>query len=489
MAITEMVLLKLTFTQDRQNDVLKCLKNTQVFYPQNASQVMSDDEKCLLEDEDIMMLYEQMNKIADRLEYQLDSDEISHQTLSKDCIHQILDHIEKKYLIIEESYQRLIYEQRECENTLKMLSYLEMKGVDVQKLRSCHFLTCRFGRLPRQRFQTLAHSRKYPFLFCSVYEDHDYIWGYYVVNHCFLDHVDYVFHALKFEDINIPSDDKKEYKIQDKIQILNEEILKNSQEKNMIKNKYEEDFKECYASICFLRELENQKKYIIDKINQYVLYGFMTRDDFENQSEDLLNRDGIFVKTMPVDMFKKNGIVPPQLVQNSKFVKPFENIISLQKDDLHDMSSSLAMFICTVSILFFGDLGIGALMILLGFMTYKKSRGQLILIIGIAMMLGGLLTGSVFYMYSLYTILKISPIFRVCDGLILSVAIISFFRRLKKEPADLKKINVLVGVCSVCTFIGCVYETCINQLFMPLVIIAFFIIVMMKSVNKNKKIK
>jgi uncharacterized membrane protein len=52
--------------------------------------------------------------------------------------------------------------------------------------------------------------------------------------------------------------------------------------------------------------------------------------------------------------------------------------------------------------LLLGDLGVGAVLLVLGLMMHKKKIGQLLEVLGISTAVGGLLYGNVFYAHNLY---------------------------------------------------------------------------------------
>ena len=69
---------------------------------------------------------------------------------------------------------------------------------------------------------------------------------------------------------------------------------------------------------------------------------------------------------LPPDILDHQEIVAPTVVHNTKIVRPFEVISKVKQADVIDTTIAFACLYYSVFIIFLGDLGVGAILALLG---------------------------------------------------------------------------------------------------------------------------
>ena len=140
--------------------------------------------------------------------------------------------------------------------------------------------------------------------------------------------------------------------------------------------------------------------------------------------KDMLKHiNGMEYQELPADILDHQQVVAPTVVHNAKIVRPFEMLSKVKQSDKIDTTIAIAVLYYAVFIIFFGDLGVGAILALLGLLMRKKKMGNLFLSLGVAALLGGLIYGDVFYTISLYPAiaLPLSTVYKLVDGIILLI--------------------------------------------------------------------
>ena len=171
----------------------------------------------------------------------------------------------------------------------------------------------------------------------------------------------------------------------------------------------------------------------------------------------------------------------------------------MKQSDVIDTTMAYAILYYAVFIVFLGDLGVGAILLLLGLFMRKKKMGPLFLSLGVATLIGGLIYGDVFYTTSLYptVALPLSTAFKLLDGVVLlgvGTYTIQSFKKMYLQNSTAEKVLSAKGICglivvyALLVYFGGVLEAHINLPVMPfaIVIVACLVLMIAKSI-KNKK--
>ena len=95
-------------------------------------------------------------------------------------------------------------------------------------------------------------------------------------------------------------------------------------------------------------------------------------------------------------------------MKNNDFVKPFEKLIKFKDGDVFD-PTILYMMVLMISALLIGDLGLGVAFVLIS-VIFKGKMMPILQRLAIPVLAGGILTGSLFYSFTLY-----QPLFMLSD--------------------------------------------------------------------------
>lgn len=509
MAIEEMVLLNMTFDRNDLDEVLFKLKGTQYFYPQSASKIVKNVKgvHSLQSDNTYTLLSDRLIQIASDMKLDLNRDLNPDNSLNVSKTNDGFKELEEQLKQIKDVQNELLIEKEENMKTLEMLKHLSLSEVDLDQLVGCQYMTVKFGRFKRQNLDRLKYYEDRPFIFNKLGEDHGFVWCCYIVTNNLQLEVNNIFQALGFEEIKIPSfvhgtieEAKKE--LEDEIHAMEEYILRMDQKVTILRETHKVDLLKLYSTISLLKRVEEYKVFVVDYESQCAVYGFIAKRRLDEWKEYFKDISSIQYQELPADILEAHQVNAPTVVHNAKIVKPFEIMSKVKQTDRIDTTIAVALLCYLVFIIFLGDLGVGAIMILLGLLLRKKDMGKLLLSLGIAAMIGGLIYGDVFYTISLYPAiaLPLSTIFKIVDGIVLLIAGMYTIRTFKKmyiENSTIERILSMKGICglvivyALLVYFGCVYEAHMNLPIMPLaiVIVACLVMIMMKSVVKKKMMK
>lgn len=506
MAIEEMVLLNMTFDRQNLNEVLMSLDGSKYFYPEVASKIVHHvkDVHIVEYNECYEKMLERIQQIADDMDLSFDVSLGHDKVLNIQRKFQYLDQLQNDIQKIKDVKNQLLIEKEENEKTLMMLEHMNLSEIDIDQLKECQYVQARFGRFLKSHLSRLKYYEDKPFIFNKLGEDKQYVWCCYIVTNYYQLEVDNSFQALGFEEIKIPSfvhgtmeDAKKELK--EEIHAMDEYILRMDQKMTVLREKHKIDLSKLFETVCFLKKIEGFKTFVVDYQSKYAIYGFIPRRAISQFQERFLKIPHIEYQELPPDVLDQQKVIAPTVVHNAKIVEPFEMISRIQQTDHMDTTMAFAILYYVVFIFFLGDLGVGALIALLGLLMRKKKVSHLLISLGIATILGGLLYGTMFYSIHLYPtiVFPLSTIYKVVDGLLILLAgtfTIRTFQQMSKHQSLLEKMLSAKGICglvilyTLLIYLLAVYEIHMDISIKPfaIVIIACLALILMKSLIIKK---
>lgn len=501
-----MILLNMTFDRRDLDQVLFTLKDSKYFYPQPASKIVNNVKgvHALVEDNAYTRLLDRLIQVASDMKLDLNRDLAWDKTLNLEKANQYLSDLETEIKKIKDVQDQLIVEKDENEKTLEILKRLTLSEVDLDHLLDCQYVKARFGRFHRQNLDKIKYYEGRPFIFNKLGEDRQYVYCCYIVTHNLLLEVDNIFKALGFEEIEIPSfvhgkvdDAKKE--LEEEVHAMDEYILRMDQKMTILRETHKVDLLKLYSTGSFLQRIESFKIFVVDYQSKCAIYGFIPKRMIEEFKGVLKHVKGVEYQELPANILDHQEIIAPTVVHNAKIVKPFEIVSKVKQSDIIDTTIAVASLYYVIFIIFLGDLGVGAVLALLGLLMRKKKIGSLFLSLGVATLLGGFIYGDVFYTIHLYPAiaLPLSTVYKLVDGILLLIVgtyTINAFKKMYLENSAMEKVLSMKGICGLIivyaflVYFGCVYEAHINLPIMPfaIVIVACLVFVLLKSILKKK---
>lgn len=487
MAIEKMILLNMTFDKNELQNVLFHLKDSNDLYLQPANKVIRKvkDVKDLIIDPCYERLLNQLNEISSDMRLELTDEMPYEKTINLSQIEEFLNLTQDKIKEIKKIQDELKKEKEENEKTLKMLNHLSDTELDIDRLLNCQYLTIRFGRLKKNKMNSLKYNDK-PFIFYQLGEDKEYIWCSYIVTNSLILQIDNIFQALAFENITMPdfvhgtiADAKVE--LENEIRAMHEYILRMDSKITTLRESNKVDLLKIYTTLKFFMEVEKYKINIVDFKNKYAIYGFIPKrllKDFKLRFDDI---SGCEFYELPSDILKDHGVEAPQVIYNPFWAKPFEMISKVKTKDNVDTTMPTAVLFYIISLFVLGDIAVAILCGTVGLLMKKKPLGKLLIALSIPLMIGGSLMGSIFYtpLYKAFFI-SIPALYRVIDGIVLLFAgnytIQSIKEMCCKKPLVTKLLS-FKGVCGIVAmntllvYLLCVYEAHINISLIPVTVV------------------
>lgn len=429
MAIEKMTLLNVKFCKDELEKVLFHLYSFHDFYPR-----LMKDVDCANKYQNYDNILNDVKRIASYISLDISQKSPYQYSMNIQDAKMMLYRIEDDIVRIKSSYHQCIKEKQNIENRQKVVNFIETKQRQLIELQKCHYLSIRFGRITRKSLKNIQSYDDHPYLFGQLGNDQQYILCYYIVSSSLEKTVNNIMNALGFEEIKIPliqcstQEELKQQMI--KIEDLFEEINQNMK---FLKERYALDLIRIYQSISFLCEIEKYKDYVVDYQNYDLIQGFVSQHMLERFKEKM--KDFSKIEELSLDDIEESEEIP-FIVKNAKIVKPFEIISQIQKGDTVDTTAVIAILYSLVFMILLGDIGVGAIMSLLGLSIRKKTMGMLLLSLGLSALCGGLLYGCVFYVIDIYRGLLIMNGYRIIYGffiLIVGTLVMGFIKNIYKK--------------------------------------------------------
>ncbi|MCI8486244.1 MAG: hypothetical protein HFJ20_03965 [Clostridia bacterium] len=377
-------------------------------------------------------------KILNRFGLQLQENETKIKIENTiDEIKQDINIIEKQYNEYEQKIKEI--EQRNKEIMEKLLPIKELSGlnINIQDLITMKYIKFRYGNVPNENIIEIEKELQGDIkaIYYKLKKEEKNTWLIYITTEEYANDVDAFFNMQEFERILLPndfdgllsnliSDLKLEYNENEIIQGELDKELKyfQNEKKNKLISYYEQlkeyelvnklkkyimhDKKQTFYMVIWVPETNID--YIVNMLKQYEYFDYSIRDG------------------------KKEEIKEPTKLRNNKLIKPFEMLVKMYGiPNVKELDPTVFVAI-TSFIMFgfmFGDIGHGAILLLIGLLLMKKkvSLGPVMVAFGISSIIFGFLYGSIFGREDILKSKLISPMENINTMLISGVVVGSVF--------------------------------------------------------------
>ena len=400
-------LYNIVFSRDDYMEVLMKLENHQdSIYPVKAKKVISNlDHATSMEDrnpynEVLDELYNVMDVLhIERVDRPVQSAFLNVREILDYIseIHQKLDDINEIKRGIKKDY----YENQEA---IELISCLHRDRISIDDIHELKYIALRFGKLPLSQIEKIKYFDSYPFVYQELSHSDQFAWVVYGGVEHSIGEIDNIFFSMNFEEVKLPKfahgkmeEAVAELKAENKtmeayLQELDQRIEK-------VKEDNEEQLLGDFWKAYRLKELYKKGKYVVDLKTKAAVYAFSSFN--KNELEAIVNVPGITIHELPIDTYQDQGIEGPVYVENNAFFQPFECLFTFKPGEKFDPTVIAGVVMMLSALVLLGDLGVGVLAILLSFII-KGNISKLLQRVGVAVTIGGLLSGTVFYSMSLY---------------------------------------------------------------------------------------
>lgn len=423
-------LYNIVFSRDDYMEVLMKLENHQdSIYPVKAKKVISNlDHATSMEDrnpynEVLDELYNVMDVLhIERVDRPVQSAFLNVREILDYIseIHQKLDDINEIKRGIKKDY----YENQEA---IELISCLHRDRISIDDIHELKYVALRFGKLPLSQIEKIKYFDSYPFVYQELSHTDQFAWIVYGGVEHSIGEIDNIFSSMNFEEVKLPKfahgkmeEAVAELKAEDKtmeayLQELDQRIEK-------VKEENEEQLLGDFWKTYRLKELYKKGKYVVDLKTKAAVYAFSSFN--KNELEAIVNVPGITIHELPIDTYQDQGVEGPVYVENNAFFQPFECLFTFKPGEKFDPTILAGVVMMLSALVLLGDLGVGVLAILLSFII-KGNISKLLQRVGVAVTIGGLLSGTVFYSMSLYdSIFVVSTNYAMKIGLFFAINIV-----------------------------------------------------------------
>lgn len=420
MAIIKTHFFNISFEhQDLMKMLIKMTEYQDEMFPQDSKKIANNVKGVSVMDqvnpynEPLDNIYHILNRL--NLESNVQDNEFKEINLHN--VNTLIDEINDKIDNLIQIKESIAKEKEENDEAIILLKNLEKSKISVDDVENTKYITCRFGKIPVAEFNKIQYYRDYEFVFRELNRTNQYVWIVYTGLTKSISEIDNAFSSMSFESISLP--EFAHGKFDEALKELSEEsasmeqyLVKMDLKLEAVKNEYQNEVLETFTRLYNLKRLYDKCRYVVDFSQKASIYTFSSFDLNEAEAK-FGDIDSVKVMELPVNIYENRNIVAPVLVRNNALMQPFENVLSVTLGDTFDPTTLVAIFTMVIGAVCVGDIGVGALLIVLGFLlTIKKPNnfGGMLKRVGIAILVGGLFYGTAFYQIELYQPLATLPL-------------------------------------------------------------------------------
>ena len=390
-------LYNIVFSRDDYMEVLMKLENHQdSIYPVKAKKVISNlDHATSMEDRN------PYNEVLDELYNVMD---VLHIERVDRPVHSAFLNVREIFDDINEIKRGIKKDYYENQEAIELISCLHRDRISIDDIHELKYVALRFGKLPLSQIEKIKYFDSYPFVYQELSHSDQFAWVVYGGVEHSIGEIDNIFSSMNFEEVKLPQfahgkmeEAVAELKAENKtmeayLQELDQRIEK-------VKEDNEEQLLGDFWKAYRLKELYKKGKYVVDLKTKAAIYAFSSLS--KDEIEGIVNIPGLTIHELPIDTYQDQGVEGPVYVENNAFFQPFECLFTFKPGEKFDPTILAGVVMMISAFVLLGDLGVGILCILLSLVA-RGNIGKLLQRVGVAVTIGGLLSGTVFYSMSLY---------------------------------------------------------------------------------------
>lgn len=405
MAIAKMKLVEIEFPEDQSDVILSKLVDSEDFHPEPASK-FADSVRGLT-------VLNRPNPYADLLA-RMDEAKTNLSLELNEASPQMLDIAQADALFcdvvdqankidkLQKDLKQMIDENNEA---ITQLKNMQDDDLNLDRLFTSRYLQIRYGYMPTMNLDKLKYYDDQVFLFRPFFRDGKYCYCLYMTTESHAPEVDNIFSSLYFERIHIPSfvhgtPAQAIEQLSEENAAAQKNIEKYEQRKQKLFKENVQDLSVIYATCQENAQTSEAQKYVVVFGKQAAIYGFCENKYAKKLKAEFEQREDVKVEIKPP--MGDSRLTPPTKLKENWFSKPFGMFVEMYGVPAYTDMDPTNFVAISYSILFgimFGDVGQGAVLILVGLLAwhFKKLRlGQVGVRIGIFSIIFGCIFGSVF---------------------------------------------------------------------------------------------
>ena len=352
-----------------------------------------------------------------------------------DSLEEELSKVYEKYIVLNKEFETLKEKEHHLKNTYEALGFLRNVSLPIEEITSMKNFKVGLYKVSEESMIKLkANYENIPSVIESVYKEKDFIIFIAFTPILLLAETERIFKSANCEEIIVP--DHYAGVPREVAVVVREEINQLQQSMGKLEKELTLFLKDNYKVIKDLAnsyELEQKageiKKSAACTNEFFYLSGWIPESFINNLNKLLLSFEDriLLIKKKPNEITNK-AIVPPTMLVNSKFFKPFESMVYMYGVPSYDEIDPTMFLAISYTLMFgamFGDVGQGLVLLLGGFLLRNKlgrtNLGGVFERLGVSSVVFGFLYGSVFGSEQVINAMLIRPMEDINDILIWAI--------------------------------------------------------------------
>lgn len=392
MSIERMHFYTMSFPATQCMEILKRIQHVEV-YPQEARKIVQNVKGVSIYqlDNPYLPLLEETIKLMDTLVLEKVCNKPKHEfqlETSKEFLKEVSTPVEKIDLVLEQLYKEI----EENKQALFLLKQLEKQNLDIDDLKSSHYVHCYVGKIPSSKKGTLKHFLSTTFVCEELLEQDGYLWLVYLCLEKDQKSVSNIFQGLLFEEIYLPDFLHGTFKdaytsLQETATAMEAHVVRILERKEGLRNQYFDHIGQLYSFLKYYNDLIENAKCLVDFETYVSIYAYSNKTLEEIKELD----SSMSVIEIPVDMYESKGIEAPILFHNHWFISPFENFVRVRPNDILELSLPIALVFAILGTVVLKSVVLGTSMIVIGMLLMKQQFGKMLCFTGIYTVLSGVI--------------------------------------------------------------------------------------------------
>lgn len=316
--------------------------------------------------------------------------------------------------------EKLKVEIQEREQIIHQIMPISNLDANVDDLFGLSFIKFRFGSMPKENYNKQRdYLDELDVIHTPVSEKDEMVWLSYFTPSEVAPVIDNVFSALGFQIIHISEQVEglpklAIEKLTGEIHVMKERINREESDLKLFLQSHKEIFAGYYNKVLYHGKISEIKALASHTKETFYLVGWIPAEDYKAFSKLADPLEGIIFSSEDPDDVENS--MPPTVLKNKKFFKPFESIITMYGlPSPRELDPTIFLTITYVLMFgfMFGDVGQGAVIALFGAFMYfvrKINLGGVLLYVGVSSTIFGFVYGSVFGSEEILEPLWVSPL-------------------------------------------------------------------------------
>jgi V/A-type H+-transporting ATPase subunit I len=237
--------------------------------------------------------------------------------------------------------------------------------------------------------------------------ERDYAYGMYMTPRASMETVDALFSSMQFERIRLSerihgTGEEAARAVRGESEAAQAGLKQVGDELAALLASESEAFLSRYSFVRYMNDSWGIRKYAAHTGESFYILGWVPESEYEDFARRIERLGNVNFITVADDPSGVPDFAPPVKLSNSKLFRPFESFVSMYGLPSYDEIDPTPLMAITYTVIFgimFGDVGQGALLILLGFLMHRFKKmwlGPILCYAGLGSVAFGFVYGSVF---------------------------------------------------------------------------------------------